>query len=67
MSELSYVEVQSILDENGLSKSDVDALWKEAKQSNLIVQNLAEHGKNWTDLPVHLIKDLIKRYGNGGK
>ncbi len=55
--------MQAILDRNEVSKEDMDKIWNAAKGSNWIVKNLANNGKSWTDLPEHLIDDLVNRYG----
>ena len=62
MSDISYIEMKKILDDNGVSHKEMNKIWESLKESNRIVKNLAEHGKEWYDLPKHLIIDAIKRY-----
>lgn len=59
---MEYVDMKSILDRNEVSHNDMDKMWDEARASNPVVQNLADNGKNWTDLPPHLLDDLVKKY-----
>jgi hypothetical protein len=40
----------------------MDKMWLEEQLTNKIVKNLADHGQDWTDLPEHLIDDLVKRH-----
>ena len=57
--------------DNGVSESEIIAAWNDAlSQGAFLIRNLNAHGHNWTQLPPHLLSQLIERYGaarNGGE
>lgn len=59
---MDYSKMTEILDRNKATREDLDKMWDIAKEDNRIVKNLSDDGKNWFDLPAHLVEDLIKRY-----
>ena len=56
-----YQKVKRILDEHGLTHEDLDQQWSEMAATNRVVGALSKRGKHWSDLPEHLLKDLIER------
>jgi hypothetical protein len=48
--------------DNGFTNEECIAAWENAKTQNKIIKNLDEHGRTWPNLPIHLFRELMKRY-----
>lgn len=59
---MEYVKMKKLLDDNKLEHDEMDTMWQTLKIINPIVRSLDRVGKNWTDLPPHLIPDLRRQY-----
>lgn len=50
--------------DNKHTEEEMITAWNNAiSQDNLVISNLDKHGKTWTHLPNHLLKDLVGKYG----
>lgn len=52
------IEIKTLLKELNLTEEDMQRFWDECKEINWKVKTLTQHGKNWTDMAISVIKDL---------
>jgi hypothetical protein len=51
-------DIKALLKELNLTESDMQNFWNELIETNGIVKSLNKSGKNWNDIPIHLIRQL---------
>lgn len=51
-------DISAYLKESGYTTKDMESFWNELIPINWKVRNLHTNGKKWTDLPIHLIREL---------
>lgn len=51
-------DIKPLLKELGYTWEQMQAFWDECIEINFKIKALANSGKNWNDLPLHLIKEL---------
>lgn len=51
-------DINAFLKESGCTNEDMLNFWNELIPINWKVKNLHNNGKKWTDLPIHLIREL---------
>lgn len=57
---MEYTVMQKFLDDNKVTSQVMQKKWDSLINTNRIVKNLHDNGKNWTDLSTHLLNSLIK-------
>jgi hypothetical protein len=48
--------------DKGVTESEIQAAWDNAKDKSPVIRNLNDHGHSWWWLPPHLLQQLIDRY-----
>lgn len=58
----NFKEITKFLEDNNLTKKDLDNMWNFMYEHNWKIKSLTDCGKDWSDLNIMAVQSLIKNY-----